>query len=302
MATYLQQRGLSVTQELRMDLLKVVDKWNCQTLFVKIFISNNDSDNEKRVGNWRAVGRIEGSFRRLIIPEVVETRLWGAGLGGFVIMSWEEGRNFNDRWDERKPETLGGKSIGLYTTDLIVELLSDLGRINATEVDLEESGFATMQEQLQFYSETAVNIGSITRHQAEESRRLFEPISGIRGLPARVSSGDFQLRNFIEVGLGRTAVVDWDDAVKSPYELENCVAYQWLLMWNNPEWQRLFLKKCQRQLGISKSCFRAMLALNTLRQSLTWKDSDYLSRQQISYFVNLLKPAYFDSLWEDCGR
>jgi hypothetical protein len=105
-----------------------------------------------------------------------------------------------------------------------------------------------------------------------------------------IGNGDFQFRNFIEKESGQVVLVDWEGARLSAFEPEYCIAYQWLLMWNNPEWQREFLRHAIEKFSLAAERFRSVLLLASLRQAtMIWYDIPELRQIQLDYFIQALE-------------
>jgi hypothetical protein len=243
-------------------------------------------------------------FRRLAVPQFIESGE-EKGVGHWVVTEWLDGRTFHDRWDERHPNTSGGRAIPLDTTTLVLDLVADLASINPASHDATAHLCRRTADEVTGTVERKLvavrDDGQVHVTPAQETlaRELIQPlIDSVNTGRVTLSNGDFYFRNFIELPAGRVAVVDWDSTRLSTFEVEHCVAYQWMLMWNNPPWQRAFLDEAKSRFELDRDRFRAVLLLDTLTQVVFWKGQDpYLMQIELDYFLNSLSDSYFSHVW-----
>jgi hypothetical protein len=244
-----------------------------------------------------------GPFWRLVLPETLSCGQI-PGMGSYILMDWVEGQSYEGHWSERLPETAGGRSIPFQSAEWVVDLIEDLGRIPCDALDTSELtilGPPQIKHVTSVCLSKAAEADLITARQAGRIREIFDEFTArCENRPLMLSNGDFQFRNFIAVDAARTALIDWDAARLSPFEREHCVAYQWLLMWNNPRWQARFLSEAKARLALDETLFRGALLLNTLKQAmLVWSrptDAD-LRLRQMDFCLNVLDDRDFEHVW-----
>lgn len=274
---------------------------NRQFFALKVFSSNGIEPNGLVV-HRDVLPTIPNFHNRLIIPQTVAC---GAAddRNHFVIMTWEKGRDFNSRWSLTKAKTRGGKSIQIYTVQLVLELIEDLYNIcteTFSDVHLrphwQECSQTRISELLNLASEKRV----ITKEEQLCSHDILQriPFGNENDLRKMLSNGDFQFRNFIEKFANKTAIIDWDEAKVSTYELEHCVAYQWMLMWNNSLWQRAFLSGARQRFSLDKYRLRSLLLFNSLRQSMRAYHRPELAKVFIDCLRKTLRNQHYDSIWD----
>lgn len=242
---------------------------------------------------------IRGEFVRLAVPRFVESgchrrfRTW-------IIAEWLPGRTFNDRCDDRDPSTSGGKTIPLDYVEPVVDLLADLRTIDArgfAASGLEMRSRSFLCPRLRRQLDESRARGLVSPRQERRLFELLEPfLDGVDSGTLRISNHDFNFRNFVELPGGRVAVVDWDAARISTYEIEHCVTYLWMLMWNHPEWAKAFLTRAAAILHLDRRVFRAALLINALNQAMrVWPERPELRDIMLATFANALDDAWFDT-------
>lgn len=275
---------------------------NRQFFALKVFRSHGIEPNGV-IAHRDVLPRIPNTHKRLVIPKTIACGATDAG-NHFVIMTWEKGHNFNDRWSLTGAKTRGGKSIQIYTVQLVLELIEDLYNI-CTEsfgnVQLRPHWQECSQARIYKLLIIADERRLISSKEQLCSQLILDqiPFSNEQNQRKMLSNGDFQFRNFIEKSANKSAVIDWDEAKFSSYELEHCVAYQWMLMWNNPSWQRVFLSEAKQRFSMDKYRFRSLLLFNCLRQAI--RSGSYrpeLAKIFIDTFRKTLKDRNYNSIWD----
>ena len=206
-------------------------------------------------------------------------------------------------WEERT----GGRDTPIATCEPTLDLIEDLGAIDATPFrgrGLTEQTRAWVGSLVERHLAWARAAGHFDEGAGAAARRILAPfVDGIDTGAVRLGNGDFQLRNFVERPDGRIALIDWDAARLSTFEAEHCVAYQWLLMWNNPAWQRAYLDGARRRLGLRAERFRAVLLIDVLKQAFFWRERDGLARMPLQYVAPLLSDDAFDArIWRGAAQ
>jgi 2-polyprenyl-3-methyl-5-hydroxy-6-metoxy-1,4-benzoquinol methylase len=108
------------------------------------------------------------------------------------------------------------------------------------------------------------------------------------------TNGDFNYRNMIFTNDGKLALVDFEQASIHPYAVEYNLAYQYVLMWNNIEWKREFL----RSFTFNKDIFEKYVYYISSRLK-----SSFVKYPNIIEELNNNTPDHFafKSLWL-CGK
>ncbi len=244
--------------------------------------------------------RVGPLFAHIAVPGLVQcgrcesTTPW-------VVLTWLEGAAFNHRWDERNPTIAGGRAIGKDTISKILAAIQELHKLPPAEFaeycSLELTP-AILESRLGKWLSRAEQEGWLTHKEIESATRQIDSSTSGSADRVMLSNGDFQFRNFVEMPDGRLGIIDWDTARYSTFELEHCIAYQWLLMWNNPEWQKSFLAAAKSCLPLGIERFRSAMLLNALLRAATFRHLPEVKQLQLSYFRQILRDDWFGMLWD----
>jgi 2-polyprenyl-3-methyl-5-hydroxy-6-metoxy-1,4-benzoquinol methylase len=110
------------------------------------------------------------------------------------------------------------------------------------------------------------------------------------------TNNDFQFRNLIFMDNGKVAVVDYENAEYTEDQLYRNSSYIFMLMWNNPEWKKEFVKILKTENKFDKNKFWRCLNGNLLRLIRHWKDNEKLVKVILDQITNQKE---FDLYWED---
>lgn len=297
-ARFLRRRKYQLVRHLKKDKVYETEK-NGRSFVFKLVTPN------EFIAHRDVLAKLDVAFRRLVIPSLLDAghaRFLGRGVSAWVITEWQEGQDFGSRWDERIPHIAGGRAIPLETHDLVLQLIEDLRRIDgailrasAIKNETQKSLQASFDKQLLW----ARREGHLDECHETKARQILKPFLDTVDIGRiHLSNGDFQFRNFTERTDGKVALLDWDSAKASTFETEHCVAYQWLLMWNNPRWQGRFLNGARVRFALRPERFRAVLLVDALNQAFFWRRCSDLLRIQVNYVSRVLSDAYFEKeLW-----
>lgn len=239
-------------------------------------------------------------YKKLVIPKYIdhgtmEERKW-------VLLEYLTGSDYNSKWNEHLPEISGGRAIGLDTVNVFLDLVGDLTSIdvsgyvnNPIEKVLPDKIFA------QYKQSTGTLLGKnwITQSQANQGEDLINRFAESLQAEFQISNGDFQFRNFIDLSDGKVGVIDWEGCRLSNFELEHMIAYQWILMWNNPMWQKKLIQEATKRLVLDKGRFQCVLLFDALNQAADWSNDSNIGRIQADYFINSLNQDYIDFLFDN---
>ncbi|MCS7306728.1 MAG: aminoglycoside phosphotransferase family protein, partial [Thermoguttaceae bacterium] len=244
--------------------------------------------------------KLQGAFRRLVIPEAVAfgEDKW---LGCWVLRRWLEGQPMCADWSELVEP--GGVCLPMDRVEKVVDLLEDLARIDpslflTTHLPRRDQRF--LQKQISQETAQAEQQGLLSLAEIGRIWYLVEPIlSCAETGPWRLSNHDFYFRNFLELPDGRVALLDWEVARVSSFEIEHCTSYLWMLLWNHPQWRQEFLKQVKQRLGIDRQKFRAALLVNALHQAMfVWKNQPALQTKMIQLLRNALDDQQMAAIWQ----
>ena len=249
---------------------------------------------------------VDGDFKRLVLPRFVDGG-HQSGIGHWIISRWLEGRNFNDRWDEWKPEVCGGKGIALDYVDVLLDVLEDLRGVEASPFaagGIERRTRSFLCSRIRGQLDRALQGSLLTAGQERRALDLLEPfLARVDSGRLRLSNHDFYFRNFLEMPRGRIGILDWDAARISTYEIEHCVTYLWMLMWNHSAWSAALLEGARSRFALDRHQVRAALLVNLLNQSMhVWPNRPELSRMLLATFLEALDDAGFSAIWRGRNR
>jgi hypothetical protein len=217
-------------------------------------------------------------------------------------MNYLEGTEFHGRWHYQKPAIAGGRGLGSREIALAVELAGDLLRIPVHHLEKLGLRVTTPQMAASVFDrriQWLLDEKLIDRTQFLKARAAVANwAAGCEdGAPRVLSNTDFRFRNFIELSNSRTALIDWDDARSSSFELEHCIAYQWLLLWNRPDLQRILIRRARDALPIDRECLRTVLLMNAVTQAHVCRAKADLIQLHVAQASNFLNTSFFPEVW-----
>lgn len=249
---------------------------------------------------WQEVlSKLRGPFRRLVVPEATA---FGQDkrIGVWMLRRWLDGRPMCAEWSELLSP--GEVRLPRDRVEMVVDLLEDLAAVDAAQflrTDIQRRDRCFLQKQIGQEVAQAEQQGLLGPTEIERLWRLVQPIFACAETgPWRLSNHDFYFRNFLELPDGRVALLDWEVARISCFEIEHCVSYLWMLLWNHPEWRREFLHQATQRLKIDQDKFRAALVVNALHQAMfVWQDQPALQAQMIGVLRNALDDQQMAVVW-----
>jgi aminoglycoside phosphotransferase (APT) family kinase protein len=145
----------------------------------------------------------------------------------------------------------------------------------------------------------ALKLGQLSQAEVRRALDLLEPLL-VKADCGKLylSNDDFNFRNLIELPAGRVAVIDWDSSRVSSFEIEHCVTYLWMMMWNQTDWRKGLVSLARQRLPLDLERTRAVLLVNCLHQSMhVWRKRNDLHPIPLGTFRNVLEDAYFEKHW-----
>jgi len=176
-----------------------------------------------------------------------------------VITRWIEGRVF----DNRGPEAAGGRGIELGMMPGLLTAIEELRDLDVAQF-ADPPGPSLRRGSPLAIPKVAlpelVDAGLIRERDRSRIMQLLTPFDECAAHePLMLTNADLQFQNLVWLADGRLAIIDWDGAGISSFEVEHCMSYQWLLMWNNPEWQRAFMRAASARFDIRPHRLRAVM-------------------------------------------
>jgi len=207
------------------------------------------------------------------------------GMGRFedyfdwVIYKYYEGKVYP--WSEKNNQSteLGGAAISPENASEVAMLVFDLTQVPVLKFSqkVETKNYPEELASLTISGEVAVKAELIS---AEELNQALTRLGVFydKKVPTlyTIQNGDFYPRNFLKLKES-IVLLDWESAGITT--VEEVVAYGHLLMWNNPEWQKLFLSELHNLLDLNEEWLRMMQLLVALKQVIFWSDT---SEEEIS--------------------
>ena len=248
----------------------------------------------------QAVGKFAELHRRASLPRLLAAKR--SVYAPWIVIERCEGVDLQSLWTVDHPDTGGGKAVGLDLIPGIASLVATLSEIDAHDVH-ERGGFAdpteAMLAQLSVWCDSLVESGRLDLTEVETALGMVRVVlSGCSDSRWTISNRDFQVRNFLRPANGPLVIIDWDEGRISPFETEHCVAYQWLLMWGNADWQAAFMRECRAVLALRPEVLRAMFVSNALLKARTFRRHPEVMARQLSYFRMFMRE---NSGAEICG-
>lgn len=239
------------------------------------------------------------NYQRLRLPKILSYKLLDDD-SLFVVLEYLNGSDFEEKWHLFTPNLTGGQALSLSSIQTFLDLLLDLRRIPITVIPSHIPEITRSSEQLVADAKDYLDIAIHNKKFSPKVFSLAEEILETGFRPSNYgqmfpSNADFQFRNFLELDVRTTALVDLDNFRFSPFEAELTTAYQWTLMWNNPHWRREFIREAKTLLNLNEDLFRASL----IEQSLRVLRLSYTHPQILQTQVDTINRTLndFDSIW-----
>lgn len=263
-----------------------------------------------------SIGEQNLPFRVLQLPEFVTVARKSFDQNGplkqpaFIFTKYIDGFKFNDRWDEVSALGYGGKGIKPDFATRIVDLVVDLLLIDTSLLDmftLSTFDFSRWKKQnLPFLMEILVKRKIIDQKHIDEALSILSSSGLFENSQMIFTNGDFYPRNLIELPNGKIAIVDWEsrqdydfvdqgeDSIQRVADqrnafvnfVENHIAFFYIHMWGNPDFQKKFIHDASQRFGLTAENLQAAILIKSLEQALIWPDD--LARLQAKIFVNAL--------------
>lgn len=205
-------------------------------------------------------------------------------------------------WNEDKPEEItGGKSYFNYLILIIKKSLDDLQKVTSDRLDRLEFKSFNYNEWLSFFDS---NVALFNKFSIDMPSNLQQILGNASNGPSVFNNCDLQCRNFaLTIPPDHRAILfDWDLGVQ-PHNnftfepIENLIAYNFILAWDNPEWQKRLVDRFK--LKIEKILFQKAVVIKSFNQAYFWKDNPNtnLSRSQLELIQKITDNLYLNNLF-----
>jgi aminoglycoside phosphotransferase (APT) family kinase protein len=204
-------------------------------------------------------------------------------------------------WSHEHPATAGGRALDIGSIIALLETLDDLSTVSPLdliEVGLRVSKPKKAPSSCNEYLSSLLRDGLVTKSEMECALNLVVSWASTHGFdsPTTISNGDFRFGNFLNVSEKRTAILDWDDARASSFELERCVGRLWVFLWNRPDLQQFIVRAARALPRFDRDTFRTFLLLSALRQTTRHRD-EAMRSLHTDQVVKVLNDDYFSEVW-----
>jgi len=271
----------------------------------RLLMKHSNNTEEAMLANvLPAVDKQNFPFRVLHFPKLVAT------VRDVILTKHIEGLSFNDTWDEASTFGYGGRGIELDFATRVVDLMADLSLIDTSLLDM--FGLSTFdfdgwkKQNLPFLSEILIKRKLVDQAHINNTLAILSDGDIFRSSRMILTNGDFYPRNLIELPDGKIAIVDWEgrqdygfmDQEKGSEQrvmdqrnafvnfVENHVAFFYIHMWGNPDFQRKFVSSASQRFGLTAENLQAAILIKSLEQALIWPDD--LAGIQIKTFMKAL--------------
>jgi hypothetical protein len=246
------------------------------------------------VGLLPSIGeKYASSFDLLEIPEVLRIDEC-AGRHGALFFREYGGQKYDDKWSEQS----GGSALGMELSSEMARLIGDFRKVDINWVlrhpvgkRIGEASF-DLQDWLRSFRDRK-SLANGLGISDDELRSAGELVSGGFESTERIfSDGDFYPRNLIKLER-RIVVIDWEyrpgARVCFVDYLPNVAAFAYVHMWNNPQWQSVFLRHVQNSFRVTAEDLRKAILIKSFEQAVYWKDHPTLASPQADLFRAALR-------------
>ena len=240
----------------------------------------------------------QDEFRRLKLPTGIKIGSLFLNKGWWVLMEYYGDDTI--KWEETDPTHAGGRSITADYADILIDMLKDLRTI---DIDLFTNTIPTVDKcpwyiELPQRAQSLVNRGILLSSDLQKVTNLLSrDLSEEQKRNYIVTNGDFQFRNFIKQPDGKVVVIDWTENTYNTPNIEPIefpIMYQWTLMWFNPTWQDLYIKKAMETFNLSPERLNYALVVKSINQAHLWPGSP-LANIQIEHCIRGLNGQIINS-------
>ncbi|MBI2411359.1 MAG: hypothetical protein HYV32_05700 [Candidatus Kerfeldbacteria bacterium] len=209
-------------------------------------------------------------FFKLCLPAV-----FGMGryqdLFDWTMYKYYEGERY--QWSEydTDADTLGGRAIPAQAAADMAMMVFDFTQVPVLKFNKKVPTKNYVEDIAVLTEQVSVLVAAevLTQQEVETALQEFREFYD-KKIPTlyTIQNGNFYPRNFLR--LTETIVVfDWESAQITT--VEEVVAYMYILMWENPEWQKRFLVELAYLLEIQHEWLTHMIRYRALKQLIFWE-------------------------------
>lgn len=239
----------------------------------------------------------QDDFHKLRLPKAVKIGSFFSNFGFWTLLEYYG----NDiiLWNETDPVHGGGKSISEDYVDILIDMVRDLKKIDISIFShvLPFVDTCAWYTNLNQKAQNLTQRGLLSPTELQQVTEILSHGISVKQEDYIVTNGDFQFRNFVKQPDGKVVVIDWTE---NPFNTPNIepiefpIMYQWTLMWANPTWQNLYVKKAMEAFNISEARIRYALLVKSINQALLWPDTD-LGKIQVEHCRRALNSEIISS-------
>lgn len=283
--TFFKEEGYQLVEEVKADRVFVLDGGPMNR---RVILKIDFLDSEHRPGKPKGIAKGEAHaesvrmeqvfavmkdyrFFKLCLPAVY-------GMGRYredfdwIVFKWYDGARF--AWSEKESgeALLGGHAVPVSSAKAIAMVVFDLTQVPVLKFSkkVPTRNYPAHVEQLRASAglAAAVKKGYVTQERVDvllgEWITFFD-----RKVPTiyTIQNGDFYPRNMLQLSES-IVLLDWDSAVIST--VEEVIAYEYLLMWGNLEWQKKFLAEVEYLMDVNQEWLAQMMTFRALHQLAFW--------------------------------
>lgn len=246
-------------------LLKFLDEnTGCEYLMKKL----NSTEEKVYLEVFPRIMKMNIDFNVLQFPQVFQTgnqivvndegkKI--ADLNNRVIfVKNESGIRFNDQWNEAPNNpSYGGKTMSSDLAIKSINLLEDFSQIDLTklyDLNLRRFDFETWKSKsLPQRIEWLKTTKNLSDENISVLGNIMDSYKNSKIPNEMITNGDFYPRNFIQLPDGKIVVIDWesqDERTSLINTAEFHVAFMYIHMWGNPQFQKALIKEGIKRLSL----------------------------------------------------
>jgi Phosphotransferase enzyme family len=247
--------------------------------------------------------QIAGGSTDIVVPELCEL-IPIQGDGTWVILKWLHGTTLREQLDDRLADSFSEVP---ETEDLFNTWLDSLEQIQAVELSSAQDTAQKMSRQAFFeriiknFGREAVLNGWLSETEisrlTDETQRLWKPRDGRRYC---ITNGDHNFGNILQLPSEQIAIIDWDLARVTQYELEHTVSTQWFYLYlefsDSLNLHGEFIRAALGKLEMDPDYFQATLLYKALVASSYCRHVGHKRTARIEILKRALSKEYISSI------
>ena len=230
-------------------------------------------------------------FSRLVLP----TMLGQSQRDRTLTLPYYEGQAFNDAWDIED----GGSMMDLELAYIMPELIEDLSHIDTSLITRDErlSRFPNLtfdhKSAQEYFSGIVAGFADEGILSPSQLARAEVLLAHEQKTELIFSNGDFYPRNLILQADGKVVLIDWEVwNDHSPFFVvdhpENVAAVQYVHMWGNPQWQKVYREELDKRFSFSSESFDKGILMKALTLVFFFRRHQALFDGQVTILRQIL--------------